>query len=135
MKFSAPASGCDSRGLEHRVRSRMSRFALDTPSSNLPRPLPSGLRQHRAHHSVLHRAVGRARDCLLEKQAADGHWCGELQGDTILESEYIILMAFLGREREERPAKAARYLLTQQRNEGAWGNYPGGPADLGVSVK
>ena len=29
---------------------------------------------------------------------ADGHWVGELEGDTILESEYILLLAFLGRE-------------------------------------
>jgi squalene-hopene/tetraprenyl-beta-curcumene cyclase len=80
-------------------------------------------------------AVDRARTCLLERQAADGHWVGELQGDTILESEYILLMAFLGREGEERVRKAARYLLAQQTPEGGWNNYPDGPADLSVSVK
>ena len=42
----------------------------------------------------------RARRCLLSLQNPDGHWRGELQGDTILESEYILLMAFLGRENE-----------------------------------
>src|SRR5208337_5279537 len=68
-------------------------------------------------------------------QAADGHWVGELQGDTILESEYILLMAFLGREREESVAKAARYILTRQMPGGGWNNYPDGPADLSVSVK
>jgi squalene-hopene/tetraprenyl-beta-curcumene cyclase len=113
----------------------MTRLVLDTLLSDLPRPLPHGIREDRAHRSALRTAIDRARDCLLAKQFADGHWCGELQGDTILESEYIILMAFLGRQREERCLKAARYLLTQQRNEGAWGNYPGGPADLSVSVK
>jgi squalene-hopene/tetraprenyl-beta-curcumene cyclase len=66
---------------------------------------------------------------------ADGHWVGELQGDTILESEYILLMAFLGRERNEAVAKAARYLLRQQMPEGGWNNYPGGPVELSVSVK
>lgn len=77
----------------------------------------------------------RARHCLLDLQKPDGHWCGELQGDTILESEYILLMAFLGREHEERIHKAGRYILTQQRPQGAWSNYPGGPDDLSVSVK
>jgi squalene-hopene/tetraprenyl-beta-curcumene cyclase len=72
---------------------------------------------------------------LLDKQRADGHWCAELQGDTILESEYILLMAFLGREHTNKPIKAARYLLTQQTPEGGWANYPGGPADLSVTVK
>src|SRR5438067_2405119 len=105
---SATAAGRDSPGLQHRVSSRMSRFVLDTLSSALPRPLPHGIREDRAHHSALRTAIDRARACLLAKQSADGHWCGELQGDTILESEYIILMAFLGRQREERCLKAAR---------------------------
>src|SRR5262249_25759268 len=63
------------------------------------------------------------------------HWVGELQGDTILESEFLFLMAFLGREREEKCLKAARYILTQQQPHGAWSNYAGGPPDLSVSVK
>jgi squalene-hopene/tetraprenyl-beta-curcumene cyclase len=68
-------------------------------------------------------------------QKAEGHWVGELQGDTILESEYVFLMAFLGREGDEVCRKAARYILRQQMPEGGWNNYPGGPADLSVSVK
>ncbi len=68
-------------------------------------------------------------------QQADGHWVGELQGDTILESEYVLLMAFLGREDEEVCRKAANYIRRQQMREGGWSNYPEGPADLSVSVK
>jgi squalene-hopene/tetraprenyl-beta-curcumene cyclase len=96
------------------------------------------IRRDAAHLSPgapLHDALDRARRCLLARQKADGHWVGELQGDTILESEYMLLMAFLGRERDEGVAKAARYLLTQQMAEGGWNNYPGGPADVSVSVK
>jgi squalene-hopene/tetraprenyl-beta-curcumene cyclase len=44
-------------------------------------------------------------------------------------------MAFLGREREEKVQKAARYLLTQERPGGGWSNHPGGPVDLNVSAK
>jgi squalene-hopene/tetraprenyl-beta-curcumene cyclase len=95
----------------------------------------NGVRQDAAHLSPLRAGIDRARACLLGLQAADGHWCGELQGDTILESEYILLLAFLGRERDPRVAKLARYLLRQQVPEGGWSNYPGGPADLTVSVK
>jgi squalene-hopene/tetraprenyl-beta-curcumene cyclase len=68
-------------------------------------------------------------------QKPDGHWVGELQGDTILESEYVLLMAFLGREADERVRKAARYILRQQLADGGWNNYPQGPAELSVSVK
>ena len=81
-------------------------------------------------------ALQRARGCLLSKQNPDGHWRGELQGDTILESEFVLLMAFLGRGQEERVRKAANYIVGQIRKDGgAWSNHPGGPIDLNVSVK
>src|ERR1700730_3152619 len=41
-------------------------------------------------------AIERTRDYLLSKQAPEGYWVGELEGDTILESEYILLLAYLG---------------------------------------
>ena len=85
--------------------------------------------------SPLHAALTRARCCLLARQAPDGHWVGELQGDTILESEYVLLMAFLGREDSEPVRKAANYLLRQQLPDGGWNNYPGGPAELSVTTK
>src|SRR5437868_7291408 len=80
-------------------------------------------------------AIDAASEKLLSMQNADGHWCGELQGDTILESEYILLMAFLGRETDAKVRKAANYILTQRRREGGWSSYPGGPVDVSVSVK
>jgi squalene-hopene/tetraprenyl-beta-curcumene cyclase len=80
-------------------------------------------------------AIDRTRHWLLTAQRDDGHWVGELEGDTILESEYILLMAFLGRGREAVCIKAAKYLDAKQCEGGGWANYPGGPADLSVSVK
>lgn len=80
-------------------------------------------------------AVARACDSLLTRQAVDGHWVGELQGDTILESEYVLLMAFLGQEQDPKVAAAARYILQQQLPEGGWSNYPDGPVEISVSVK
>jgi squalene-hopene/tetraprenyl-beta-curcumene cyclase len=83
----------------------------------------------------LQTAVERAQRALLARQSDDGHWVGELQGDTILESEYILLMAFLGREADPRVVKAANYILKQQLPGGGWNNFPEGPAELSVSVK
>src|SRR5438128_2571722 len=112
---------------------------MSTATSHVLPPRPSEPRSHataRAHASdALSGAVDRARRWLLRQQQPDGHWCAELQGDTILESEYILLMAFLGRETEEYVRKAANYIVTQERPDGGWSNYPGGPVDLSVSVK
>lgn len=83
----------------------------------------------------LRAAVERARDGLLARQRDDGHWVGELQGDSILESEYILLMAFLGRENDPRVRLAANYLLKIRMPNGGWSIYPGGPAEISASVK
>ncbi|MBX6314178.1 MAG: squalene--hopene cyclase [Isosphaeraceae bacterium] len=84
---------------------------------------------------ALERALEATRDRLLDWQHPDGHWVGELEGDTILESEYILLMAYLGRHREEVCLRLGQYIHDKQRPEGGWAIYPGGPFDLSASVK
>jgi squalene-hopene/tetraprenyl-beta-curcumene cyclase len=103
-------------------------------STHRPRA-PGGARPSRLAPSPLSAGIDRAVRCLLDRQAPDGHWVGELQGDTILESEWVLLMAYLGREGDARVRMAARYILGQQQPGGGWSNYPGGPAELSVSVK
>src|SRR5712691_11179969 len=78
------------------------------------------------------RVIGSAQNYLLQIQHPDGHWCGELEGDTILESEYVLTMHFLGRSGETRVAKAAEYLRRKQLPGGGWSNYEGGAADVSV---
>ncbi|WP_165073675.1 squalene--hopene cyclase [Paludisphaera rhizosphaerae] len=80
-------------------------------------------------------ALDRTRGWLHARQQSDGHWVGELEGDTILESETTLLMAFFGRENEEVCKRSARYLLKHQLEDGGWPNYPGGPAEISTSVK
>src|SRR5262245_37403035 len=46
-----------------------------------------------------------------------------------------MLMAYLGRDGDSRLQKAVCYIVQQDRSEGAWSNYPGGPVDISVSVK
>ena len=88
-----------------------------------------------AAHDGVHASIGATRDWLLGQQHDDGFWVGELEGDTILESEYVLMMAFLGRQGDEVCVKACRYMLEQERAEGGWAIYPGGPFDLGATVK
>lgn len=80
-------------------------------------------------------AVDAAKRYLLATQAEDGHWVGELEGDTILESEYVLTMHFLGRSGEERIRKAAEHLRRKQLPTGGWAIYEGGPAEVSASVK
>ena len=81
------------------------------------------------------RGIGAAQHYLMQIQREDGHWCGELEGDTILESEYILAMYFVGCASEERLHQAANYIRQKALSEGGWANYPGGPPDLSCSVK
>jgi squalene-hopene/tetraprenyl-beta-curcumene cyclase len=85
--------------------------------------------------AALEPAIARTRNWLVEQQQTDGHWVAELEGDTILESEYILLLAFLGQHRSSTARKAAQYLLDKQTPEGGWSPYPGGPMDISASVK
>lgn len=77
----------------------------------------------------------RAARHLASLQKSDGHWVAELEGDCILESEYILLMGFLGREKDSDSLAAARYLLDHQNSEGGWSQFPGGPSEISGSVK
>ena len=81
-------------------------------------------------------ASDAARKYLLSLQESEeGYWCGELEADTTLESDYILLHALLGTGKPERIAKAAVYVLRHQNEDGGWPIYHGGPSNLSASVK
>jgi len=86
-------------------------------------------------HERVDQAVERVQEYLLGIQNEDGHWRGELEGDTILESEYALLMAFLGRLDDPDVVKAGEYLRRTQLETGGWTHYPGGPTEVSGSVK
>jgi len=77
----------------------------------------------------------RAQEALLGLQHHSGYWVGELQGDSILESEYILLRFILGQEDEEALPRIANYLRGLQNPHGGWSLFPGGPSDLSATVK
>ena len=77
-------------------------------------------------------------------QHEDGHFCGELEGDSILQSEYLLMKFILGQERQPMAdgangwgtlGKIARHLRSQQRADGGWGQYPGSGIDLSATAK
>ena len=91
-------------------------------------------------NSRLGDAIAAATSRLRELQRDDGHWCAELQGDTILESEYLLLLYYLSEGDESRLdrgkfSRGCNYIRTRQLEEGGWASYPGGGADVSQSVK
>jgi len=96
--------------------------------------------------ALLERAEGAltaALEALFLKQNEGGHWCAELEGDSILYSEYLLMKAILGHDvpPEASPddvrrfRKARQTMRALQREDGSWGQYPGAPADLSATVK
>jgi squalene-hopene/tetraprenyl-beta-curcumene cyclase len=88
------------------------------------------------------RGLTAARDWLLERQQPQGYWCGELAGDTTLESYLILLEAFFSRPDgssslngggSRKTPGLAKVIRNQCLPAGGWSQYPGGPADLSVS--
>jgi squalene-hopene/tetraprenyl-beta-curcumene cyclase len=80
-------------------------------------------------------AVDGARRFLFSTQEPEGFWCGELEADTTLESDYILLHTLLGTRDEERLRKVAREILRHQNDDGGWPIYHGGPSNVSATVK
>jgi squalene-hopene/tetraprenyl-beta-curcumene cyclase len=96
---------------------------------------PPGLQPEPVPHDRLIEAIDTTSHWLLDQQHDAGYWVGELEGDTILESEYVLLLAYLGRLDDPVCVKACRYIRSQQVADGGWAIYPGGPSEVSASVK
>ncbi len=89
------------------------------------------------------RSMVAAIEALRGKQHRDGHWCAELEGDSILQSEYLLMKWILGQEdqplEDGRPASTLERIVDQlrrqQRPDGGWGQFPGSGIDLSATVK
>ena len=83
----------------------------------------------------LEEPIFRAQERLLNLQHPEGYWLGELEADSTLTSEYIMLRHFLGRVDQERERKAANYLRAKQLADGGWDLFPGSESDISATVK
>ncbi len=84
---------------------------------------------------TLDEALARAKAALLAKQAPAGYWVGELQGDSILQSEYILLKYILRQEDDPQLPRIAKHLRNLQQSDGGWNMYPGGASDVSGTTK
>ncbi|NJN36819.1 MAG: hypothetical protein HC794_06885 [Nitrospiraceae bacterium] len=59
-------------------------------------------------------AIRRSQSWFLSQQHAEGYWVAELEADTTLTSEYLMLRRFLDRVDVDREQKAVHYLKSMQ---------------------
>ncbi len=80
-------------------------------------------------------AIAAAREHLLSRQHAEGWWKGELATNVTMDAEDLLLRQFLGIRTDVETAEAARWIRSQQRDDGSWALYHGGPGDLSTTVE
>ena len=85
--------------------------------------------------TALDEAVARAQHHLLSRQAADGHWVGELEADRALTAEVLLLHRLIDRVDRGVERRAVTYLTRRQNEDGGWSLFEGGPSDLSATIK
>jgi squalene-hopene/tetraprenyl-beta-curcumene cyclase len=80
-------------------------------------------------------SIEAAQRFLFARQNEESWWCGELEADTTLESDYIFLHTVLGTREERRFQQCADEILRHQNADGGWPIYQGGPSNVSASVK
>jgi squalene-hopene/tetraprenyl-beta-curcumene cyclase len=80
-------------------------------------------------------ALARARDHLLGLQDPGGWWKGELETNVTMDAEDLLLRKFLGVLDERDLVPSSAWIRSQQRPDGTWANFFGGPADLSTTVE
>lgn len=81
------------------------------------------------------KGIARAKDWLLGQQDPEGYWCGELEADSMLESDYIFMHTLLGTGDAGKMERAINEILRHQNEDGGWSLYPGGPSNINYGVK
>jgi len=88
------------------------------------------------NEASLEASIASATSALLEYRRPDGHWVFELEADSTIPAEYVLLRHYLG-EPVDAPlqAKIANYLRRVQGAHGGWPLVHDGDFDMSASVK
>jgi squalene-hopene/tetraprenyl-beta-curcumene cyclase len=80
-------------------------------------------------------ALKRGREHLLSLQDPQGWWKGELQTNVTMDAEDMLLREFLGIREADASERSAVWIRSQQREDGSWANFYGGPGDLSTTIE
>ncbi|MFM9610225.1 squalene--hopene cyclase [Streptomyces sp. V2] len=81
------------------------------------------------------RAMRRATEHLLAHQDAQGWWKGDLETNVTMDAEDLLLRQFLGIRDEETTQASALFVRGEQREDGTWATFYGGPPDLSATIE
>ncbi|MGW6054562.1 squalene--hopene cyclase [Streptomyces sp. NPDC055189] len=81
------------------------------------------------------RAIQRSTDFLLSQQDAAGWWKGDLDTNVTMDAEDLLLRQFLGIRDEETTRAAALFIRGEQREDGTWATFFGGPGELSTTIE
>lgn len=80
-------------------------------------------------------SLARAISAIDSLQDAAGWWKGELETNVTMDAEDLLLRQFLGIRTDEETKEAAVWIRSQQREDGTWANFYGGPGDLSTTLE
>jgi len=127
----APTRGTEAEGA--RRASAASTVAASTVAAS-PAPDAAGPGAENLGELALG-TLDRARDHLLGLQDPRGWWIGELETNVTMDAEDLLLRHFLGILTETDLKETAVWIRSQQREDGTWANFYGGPGDLSTTVE
>src|SRR5262249_25453926 len=112
--------------LASRLRGNERSGADRTERKAMPETNPTALEDH----------IQAATRALLDRQQPDGHWVFELEADSTIPSEYILMRHYLAEPVEaELERKIGVYLRRIQGAHGGWPLFHEGAFDMSASVK
>ena len=80
-------------------------------------------------------ALAAAVADLRERQDLQGWWKGDLDTNVTMDAEDLLLREFLQIRTAGETEEAARWIRSQQREDGSWAVYYGGPGELSTTVE
>ncbi|MEU5057365.1 MULTISPECIES: squalene--hopene cyclase [unclassified Streptomyces] len=86
-------------------------------------------------HDAATLAVQRATDFLLARQDAQGWWKGDLDTNVTMDAEDLLLRQFLGIGDEATTRAAGLFIRGEQRDDGTWATFFGGPGELSTTIE
>ena len=130
----APTRGTEAEGAKPASGPVQASTAPEVPGAPAPRPAPAFAASGNLGE-VAAATLTAARDHLLGLQDPRGWWIGELETNVTMDAEDVLLRHFLGILTDTDVKETAVWIRSQQREDGTWANFYGGPGDLSTTVE